>query len=90
MERRCVADIEGPWEDPNFESGLIRRCRNNWSVPVCDLTNEALATFLRQNFALKIILPEGERRLQSGFTDDTELYPEELANAVQAAKQSLA
>lgn len=90
MERRSVSDIEGSWVQPDFESGLIRRCRTNWSVPVCNLTNEALATFLRQKFALQIVLPEGERRLHAKFTDDTELFPEELANAVQIARDSLA
>ena len=90
MERRSVADIEGAWNEPDFDSGLIRRCRNNWSVPVCDLTNQALSTFLRQKFALQIVIPEGKRRLQANFIDDTELYPEELANAIEAAEASLA
>ncbi|SIR13616.1 hypothetical protein [Solilutibacter tolerans] len=90
MEQRCVADIEGPWREPDFDSGLIRRCRKNWSVPVWNLTNEALATFLRQKFALEIVLPEGRRRLAANFTDDTEMHPEELRDAIEIAERSLA
>lgn len=89
MERRSVADIECAWDEPGFDSGLIRRCRDNWSVPVCDLTNQALSTFLRQKFALQIVVPEGKRRLQANFIDHTESYPEELASAVEAAESRL-
>ena len=85
MKHRSVADVDGPWVDPGFESGLITRCRNNWSVPVNELSNQVLATFIRQRIALPLVLPEARRRLEAGFTDDTELYDEELADAVAAA-----
>jgi len=85
MESRSVADVEGPWVEPEFESSLIERCRKNWSIPVGKLSNYALSTFLRQRFALEIVIPEGQRRLQANFVDDTELYDDELANAVQVA-----
>jgi hypothetical protein len=85
MESRSVADVEGPWVEPDFDSGLIERCRKNWSIPVGKLSNYALSTFLRQRFALQIVIPEGQRRLQVKFVDGTELYDDELINAVQEA-----
>jgi len=50
------------------------------------ISNYVLATFIRQRVALALALPEADRRIASGFTDDTELYDEELANAVSEAK----
>jgi hypothetical protein len=85
MEIRCVADVEGPWVDPEFESSLIERCRRNWSVPVGEISNYALATFIRQRIALKLVVPEAKRRLVIGYIDGTELYDEELATAVSEA-----
>jgi hypothetical protein len=85
MESRSVADIEGSWVEPSFDSSLIQRCRKNWSIPVVELSNYVLSTFLRQKLALEIVIPEGQRRLQANFVDDTELYDDELANAVQDA-----
>jgi hypothetical protein len=86
METRSVADVEGPWVEPNFDSSLIERCRLNWVVPVGAISNYVLATFIRQRVALALVVPEAERRIASGFTDDSELYDEELANAVSEAK----
>jgi hypothetical protein len=85
MESRSVADVAGPWVEPEFDSSLIERCRKNWSIPVGKLSNYALSTFLRQGFALEVVIPEGQRRLLANFVDDTELYDDELANAVQGA-----
>ncbi len=85
MELRSVESVNGPWVDPKFESSLIDRCRSNWSVPVGQLSNYALATFVRQRIALQLVVPEAKRRLEAGFTDDTELYPEELQVAVSEA-----
>lgn len=84
MKHRSVADVDGPWVDPGFESGLIARCRSNWSVPVNELSNRVLATFIRQRIALSLVLPEARYRIEAGFTDDTELYDGELAAAVAA------
>ena len=80
-----VADVEGPWVDPDYDSGLVRQCKRGWNVPVSELSNELLATYLRQKIALRIVLPEARKRLDEGFTDGTELYPEELANALKSA-----
>lgn len=80
-----VADVEGPWVDPNFDSGLIERCKRGWNTPVGELTNELLATYLRQKIALSLVVPEARRRIAANFVDDTEMYDEELENALKAA-----
>jgi len=80
-----VADIEGPWVNPNYESGLIDRCRRGWNTPVTQLTNNLLSTYLRQKFALPLIIPEAQKRVASNFVDDTELYDDELKNALKSA-----
>lgn len=82
-----VADIEGPWVNPNYESGLIDRCRRGWNTPVTQLTNNLLSTYLRQKFALPLIIPEAQKRVASNFVDDTELYDEELKNALKSASR---
>jgi hypothetical protein len=80
-----VADVEGPWADPKWESGLIDRCKRGWNTPVGDLTNELLATYLRQKIALSLVVPEARKRIAANFVDDTELYEEELADALRSA-----
>ena len=82
MAARTVEEIEGPWRDPIFDTGLIRRCRVYWSVPVDQLPNDALATNLRQRIALEVIVPEAKRQIDSGFDDDMGLYDGELAEAL--------
>lgn len=83
MESKCVADIEGSWVEQPFQSGLIERCKRNWNIPVIELTNEVLATYLRQKIALQLIIPEARRRIDAGFDDDSELFDGELAEALQ-------
>ena len=85
---QTVGDVEGPWVDPDIETGLIRRCREHWDVPVRQLSNEILATYLRQKIGLRLTLPEAQRRLNAGFVDGTELYDEELINAVASAQSN--
>lgn len=80
---KCVADVEGPWVDPGARSGLIERCRDNWSVPVDKLTNQLVATFLRQGLALQLMIPEAQRRLRDGVVDDSELYDGEMCEALK-------
>lgn len=82
---RCVADVEGPWVEPDFDSSLLERCRENWLVPVAEMSSYALATFIRQRIALSLVVPEARRRLASDFIDGSELYDEELAVAVAEA-----
>jgi hypothetical protein len=85
MKPRSVADVAGPWVDPDFHSGLIERCKRYWSVPVTELPNGMLATYLRQRIALQIIIPEAHKRLEAGIDDDSELYDGELAEALRGA-----
>ena len=82
-----IADILGPWVDPDYDSGLIQRCKIAWCKPLTELTNEELATFLRQNIAIRHILPVAEDRVKRGFDDDTEFYDGELHEAIQQAKK---
>ena len=88
MKSKSVADVEGPWVDQGFDSGLIERCRQFWTVPVSDLSNEMLATYLRQRVALRLIILEARKRVENGIDDDSELYPGELANALQQASDA--
>ncbi len=39
MKDKSVADIEVPWTEPELNSGLIQRCKNNWSVPISQVKN---------------------------------------------------
>lgn len=80
-----IADIEGPWVEPQFASSLIDRCRSGWNTPVGELTNELLATYLRQKIATRLIVPEARRRIAERCVDGTELYEEELAEALRFA-----
>ena len=76
------------WVEPELNSGLIQRCRDNWSKPVTQITNHVLATFIRQNFALSIVTPEAERRIKRGYIDGSELYDEELEVAVNESPKT--
>jgi hypothetical protein len=85
MKSQSLADLLGPWIDPDCDSGLIERVRRSWSVPIPELSNEMLATFLRQEIATEVIVPEARRRLEAGINDSSELYEGELAAAYQNA-----
>lgn len=58
-----VADVEGPWVPQGFESGLIERCRRGWNTPIGQLSNEQLATYLRQKIALSLLVSEARSRI---------------------------
>lgn len=83
---QSAADIHGPWIDPEYQSGLVARCKRYWSVPVAELPNEILATFLRQEIALRLVIPEARKRLEAGMDDESEIYEGELANAFEKYK----
>lgn len=82
MEKRAVVDIVGPWIEPGFNSSLIEHCRDNWSMPVSEIANYVLATFIRQHLALDLVIPEAQRRITSGFTDESEILDDELEIAI--------
>ena len=58
-----IASLEGPWVDPDFDSGLIERCRNAWNKPLKELSNQELATLLRQKIAVQHLLPIARQRI---------------------------
>jgi hypothetical protein len=82
VSQQSVSDVEGPWVNPNFDSGLIERCKRYWCVPIADLPNEMLATYVRQRIALRLVVPEARRRLNAEFDDGSEIYDGELADAL--------
>jgi hypothetical protein len=83
-----IADLLGPWVEPDWESSLIERCRNAWSKPIRDLTNQELATLLRQRFAVEQLLPVASQRVLDGFDDDTEICDGELESAIEYARKA--
>lgn len=87
-EHLTLSEIIGPWKDPNFESGLIKRCRNAWCKPVESLSNQELATCLRQNIAIAHLIPIAKKRVEDRIDDDTEIYDGELAAAIDSAERS--
>jgi hypothetical protein len=85
MKPKSVADVEGAWVDSDFDSGLTERCKRYWSIPVTELSNEMLATYLRQRIAVHLIMPEARKRLDAGIDDGSEMYQGELAEALRGA-----
>ena len=86
--RESLADIIGPWVDSDWESGLIERCKRAWNKPLQELTNEELATLLRQDIATDRIFPIAEDRIRREVDDSTEIYDGELEDAVTRRRKS--
>ena len=82
---QSIADLLGPWHNPDFDSGLIERCRQAWTKPIKDLTDQEFATLLRQKIAVEHLLPFARQRVADGIHDDTEWYEGELAAAIAHA-----
>jgi hypothetical protein len=78
LKNKSVSDILGKWVDPNSDSSLLSRCKTAWEKPITEITNEELATFLRQDIALSLILPEARKRISNNYDDDSEMYDGEL------------
>lgn len=83
-----VADILGPWVEPNWDSGLIARCREAWNKRLRDLSKEELATLLRQRYSVEHLLPIAKKRLEDG-NDDTEMFDGELQEAIKYASKAI-
>jgi len=83
-----IADLLGPWVEPDWDSGLIERCRKAWSKPLRDLTNQELSTLLRQRIAVEQLLPVASQRVLECIDDDTEIYDGELENAIEYARKA--
>ena len=88
MSKQSVSDIEGDWIEPELNSSLIERCRDNWSKPISQVSNYVLATFIRQKFALPLVIPEAKKRIESGYIDGSELYDEELEVAINGVTET--
>lgn len=87
-DSQSIADLLGPWIQPDLDSGLIERCRIAWSKPLRDLSREELATLLRQRIAVEHLLPIARQRLQHDTDDDTEMYEGELESAIEYASHA--
>jgi hypothetical protein len=88
-DNQSVADLLGAWVETDWESGLIERCKRAWSKPLRELTNQELATFLRQRIATAHILRVAEGRIADGVDDDTEMYEGELQAAIEYARKGI-
>lgn len=82
---RTLTDIVGPWQETDFDSGLIARCREAWKKPIGSLSRAELATLLRQKIAVRQLVPIAKQKLQSS-DDDSEIYGGELAAAIAHAE----
>jgi hypothetical protein len=83
---KSLADLLGNWIQPDWDSGLIKRCRIAWTKPLRELSREELATLLRQRVAVEHLLPLARERLRSG-DDDSELFAGELEQAIEHASK---
>jgi hypothetical protein len=83
-----VADILGPWIEPDWKSGLIARCREAWNKPLRSLSREELATLLRQRYAVEYLLPVAKKKLE-GVNDETEMFDGELQEAIDYASRAI-
>ena len=84
-EHTTIAHLLGPWVEPDWDSGLIDRCRKVWNKPLRGLSKGELAMLLRQRVAVEHILPLARKRVEEGIEDDTELYEGELEAAIEYA-----
>jgi hypothetical protein len=86
MNVQSVADVEGPLPpDEGPMTGLIERCVKHWSVPVNELPDHMVATYLQQGIATSLMIAEARRRIDSGIFDDSEWYEGQLAEALRRA-----
>jgi hypothetical protein len=83
---QSIEDVEGPWVDVDFESGLVERCQRFWSTPITEVPNNGLATYLQQRVALSIVIPEAQRRIAANYDDGTEIYEGELVAALRSSQ----
>jgi hypothetical protein len=53
------------------------------------LSNEELATLLRQRVAVEHILPIAKKRVEDNADDDTEMYDGELKAAIEHSSKNI-
>jgi hypothetical protein len=78
-----LEQIEGKWDEPEFDSGLVMRCHAARKKPIDQLSDLELATLLNQNIGVKHILPEAIRRVAQNQPDDTEYFTGQRKEAVE-------
>jgi hypothetical protein len=82
-----AASLLGPWSG-EAPTGLTQRCRDAWDVPLHELSDLMVATFLNQRVAVPEMLEEARRRLKCQECDDTEFYDGQLLDAISEAEKS--
>ena len=87
---RTLAEILGPWRQPEADTGLIARCREAWDKPIEQFTDLELVTCLQQNLAVAHILPIAKKRLEAAAPDGSEMFEGQLVEAVAAAEKKKA
>jgi hypothetical protein len=76
-----VCAVMGSWQG-NALTGLMQHCRDYWEVPLCDLPDLMVATFLNQEIAGPQMREEAEYRLKNKERDDTEYFDGQLLEAL--------
>jgi hypothetical protein len=82
-----VEKIVGRWTG-SADTGLMQRCKEAWDKPLMELSDLMVATLLNQKIAVPRILIEAEYRLANTDRDDSELFENQLQEAVTRAKAS--
>ncbi len=82
-----VKDIEGVWSGDAI-TGLMQHCKDAWEIPLIELEDIMVVTFLNQKIALSHMILEAERRLKDEKPDDSELYDDQLKEAYERAKNT--
>ena len=77
-----VKDILGEWEGET-PTGLVRRIRDAWDVPLRQLSDKMVITFLNQKIAPTYVILETERRLKNEVRDGSELFDLQLKEAFE-------
>ena len=77
-----VANLLGLWEG-EAPTTLMQSCRDDWNIPIQELSDLMVATFLSQQIATSWMVIEAKRRLSLEQRDDTEYFDGQLAEALQ-------
>jgi hypothetical protein len=80
-----VLKIVGPWSG-DATTSLMQRCKYAWNVPLTELSDHMVATFLEQLIAVPEVLAQAERRLASEERDETEYFEGQLKEAAHRAR----
>ncbi|MEM7359881.1 MAG: hypothetical protein AAF431_12345 [Pseudomonadota bacterium] len=77
-----LSEIEGAWKG-ECSTSLIKRCREFWDTPISELSDQMVATYLKQRIGKAFMIDEAKRRLANEKRDDSELYDGELKEAYE-------